>query len=43
MNDFKVGNRKSAYRRKNNTNLMNQFAKNMSDDEIKAAADNSRL
>jgi cytochrome c553 len=39
MNDFKVGNRKSADPRKNNTNLMNQFAKNMTDDEIKAAAE----
>ena len=39
MNDFKVGNRKSADPRKNNTNLMNQFAKNMSDDEIKTAAE----
>ena len=39
MNDFKNGNRKSADARKNNTNLMIQFAKNMSDDEIKAAAE----
>ena len=39
MNDFKDGNRKSADPRKNNTNLMIQFAKNMSDDEIKAAAE----
>ena len=39
MNDFKNGNRKSADPRKNNTNLMMQFAKNMSDDEIKAAAE----
>lgn len=39
MHDFKDGNRKSADPRKNNTNLMIQFAKNMSDDEIKAAAD----
>jgi cytochrome c553 len=39
MNDFKVGNRKSADPRKNNTNLMNQFAKNMTDDDIKAAAE----
>src|SRR5437660_12841637 len=39
MNDFKVGNRKSADPRKNNTNLMNQFAKNMTDEEIKAAAE----
>jgi cytochrome c553 len=39
MNDFKNGNRKSADPRKNNTNLMIQFAKNMSDEEIKAAAE----
>ena len=39
MNDFKAGNRKSADPRKNNTNLMQQFAQNMSDDEIKAAAE----
>jgi cytochrome c553 len=39
MNDFKAGNRKSADPRKNNTNLMNQFAKNMTDDEIRAAAE----
>ncbi len=39
MNDFKNGNRKSADPRKNNTNLMMQFARNMSDDEIKAAAE----
>ena len=39
MNDFKNGNRKSADPRKNNTNLMMQFAKNMTDDEIKAAAE----
>ena len=39
MDDFKNGNRKSADPRKNNTNLMIQFAKNMSDDEIKAAAE----
>src|SRR6185312_8436157 len=39
MNDFKVGNRKSADPRKNNTNLMNQFAKGMTEDEIKAAAE----
>jgi cytochrome c553 len=39
MNDFKNGNRKSADPRKANTNLMIQFAKNMSDDEIKAAAE----
>ena len=39
MHDFRDGNRKSADPRKANTNLMVQFAKNMSDDEIKAAAD----
>ena len=39
MNDFKDGNRKSSDPRKNNTNLMHQFAQNMSDDEIKAAAE----
>ncbi|PWU10413.1 MAG: hypothetical protein C5B51_04230 [Terriglobia bacterium] len=39
MNDFKNGNRKSSDPRKANTNLMVQFAKNMSDDEIKAAAE----
>jgi cytochrome c553 len=39
MLDFRNGNRKSADPRKANTNLMMQFAKNMSDDEIKAAAD----
>ena len=39
MNDFKNGNRKSADPRKANTNLMIQFAKNMTDDEIKAAAE----
>src|SRR5439155_5019311 len=39
MNKFKNGNRKSADPRKNNTNLMMQFAKNMTDEEIKAAAD----
>lgn len=39
MLDFREGNRKSADPRKNNTNLMIQFAKNMSDDEIKAAAE----
>ncbi len=32
MNDFKNGDRKSADPRKNNTNLMIQFAKNMSDE-----------
>lgn len=39
MNDFKNGNRKSAEPRKANTNLMMQFAKNMTDAEIKAAAE----
>jgi cytochrome c553 len=39
MHDFKDGLRKSAEPRKNNTNLMIQFAKNMTDDEIKAAAE----
>jgi cytochrome c553 len=39
MNDFKNGLRKSADPRKNNTNLMRQFAQNMTDDEIKAAAE----
>jgi len=39
MYDFKDGNRKSADPRKANTNLMVQFAKNMTDDEIKAAAE----
>ena len=39
MNDFKNGLRKSADPRKNNTNLMMQFAKNMTDDEIKASAE----
>ena len=39
MNDFKDGNRKSADPRKANTGLMMQFAKNMTDAEIKAAAD----
>ena len=39
MHDFKDGNRKSADPRKNNTNLMIQFAKNMTDDEIKAASE----
>jgi cytochrome c553 len=38
LTDFKNGNRKSSDPRKNNTNLMAGFAKNMSDDEIKAAA-----
>jgi cytochrome c553 len=39
MHDFRDGKRKSAEPRKNNTNLMIQFAKNMTDDEIKAAAE----
>ena len=39
MNDFKNGNRKSADPRKANSNLMAGFAKNMTDDEIKAAAE----
>lgn len=39
MNDFKNGNRKSADPRKTNNLLMMQFAKNMSDDEIKACAE----
>jgi cytochrome c553 len=39
MNDFKNDNRKSADPRKANTNLMTQFAKNMTDEEIKAAAE----
>ena len=39
MHDFRDGKRKSAEPRKNNSNLMIQFAKNMSDDEIKAAAE----
>lgn len=39
MHDFRDGKRKSAEPRKNNTNLMIQFGKNMSDDEIKAAAE----
>jgi cytochrome c553 len=39
MYDFKDGNRKSSDPRKANTNLMVQFAKNMTDDEIKAAAE----
>jgi len=38
MEDFKNGARKSADARKGNTNLMINFAKAMSDDEIKAAA-----
>ena len=39
MHDFRDGLRKSAEPRKTNVNLMVQFAKNMSDDEIKAAAE----
>jgi cytochrome c553 len=39
MMDFRAGNRKSSDPRKTNTGLMEQFAKNMTDDEIKAAAD----
>lgn len=39
MHDFKNGLRKSSDSRKANTNLMINFAKAMSDDEIKAAAD----
>jgi cytochrome c553 len=39
MNDFKNGQRKSAEPRKNNSNLMIAFAKGMTDDEIKAAAE----
>ena len=39
MHDFKDGLRKSAEPRKNNTNLMMTFAQNMTDDEIKAAAE----
>ena len=39
MNDFKNGLRRSADPRKANTNRMIGFAKNMSDDEIKAAAE----
>jgi len=39
MHDFRDGKRKSAEPRKNNTNLMITFAKGMSDDEIKAAAE----
>jgi cytochrome c553 len=39
MYDFRNGLRKSAEPRKNNTNLMVQFAKNMTDDEIKVAAE----
>jgi cytochrome c553 len=39
MNDFKNGARKSADSRKANTNLMIGFAKAMTDDEIKSAAE----
>jgi cytochrome c553 len=39
MMDFKDGNRKSSDPRKANTNLMIQFAKNMTDEEIKASAE----
>jgi cytochrome c553 len=39
MMDFKNGLRKSAEPRKGNTNLMAGFAKNMTDDEIKTAAE----
>jgi len=39
MYDFKNGNRLSAEPRKANTKLMMQFAQNMTDDEIKAAAE----
>jgi cytochrome c553 len=39
MLDFRDGNRKSFDDRKANTKLMMQFAKNMTDDEIKAAAE----
>lgn len=39
MNDFKSGARKSSDSRKANTNLMIGFAKAMTDDEIKAAAE----
>lgn len=39
MHDFKDGLRKSAEPRKNNTKLMMTFAQNMTDDEIKAAAE----
>ena len=39
MNDFKNGNRKSADPRKANTNRMAGFAKNMTDEEIKTAAE----
>ena len=39
MHDFRDGLRKSADSRKANTNRMISFAKNMTEDEIKAAAD----
>lgn len=39
MHDFRDGNRKSSDPRKANTNRMISFAKNMNDDEIKAAAE----
>jgi cytochrome c553 len=39
MYDFRNGKRKSAESRKNNTKLMMQFAKNMTDEEIKASAE----
>jgi cytochrome c553 len=39
MHDFRDGLRKSAEARKNNTNLMITYAKAMTDDEIKAAAE----
>jgi cytochrome c553 len=39
MNDFKNGQRKSAEKRKTNTNLMVTFAKGMTEDEIKAVAE----
>ncbi len=39
MQDFKSGARKSADARKGNTNLMINFAKAMTDDEIKAAGE----
>jgi cytochrome c553 len=39
MHDFRDGNRKSSDPRKANTNRMISFAKNMTEDEIKQAAD----
>jgi cytochrome c553 len=39
MHDFRDGNRLSSDPKKANTKLMMQFAKNMTDDEIKAAAE----